>query len=72
MVNVDLVGYGKASMAVAEVLAVASRDPLHWVVSRRVSVLDETVALGGVDVPIQGLAKVPGIPGWMCSSSMPW
>lgn len=57
MVNVGLIGHGKAGMAVADVLAVDPRYTLRWVARRQATGCGETVVVGGVDVPLQGLAE---------------
>ena len=56
MVNVGLVGYGKAGMAVADVLAADPRYNLRWVARRHPHADGETVTAGGQTVPVVGLA----------------
>ena len=56
MVNVGLIGYGKAGMAVAEVLASDPRYNLRWVARRHANADGETVSVGAKDIPVVGLA----------------
>ena len=56
MVNVGLVGYGKAGMAVATVLATDPRYNLRWVARRKAGAVGETVAVSGHNVPTVGLS----------------
>lgn len=64
MVNVGLMGFGKAGAAVAEVLAADPRYRLRWVARRQVGSPGETVAVGGENVPVLGLAN-GGIDAWL-------
>ncbi len=56
MVNVGLIGYGKAGMAVAEVLATDPRYNLRWVARRHANADGETVSAGTRELPVVGLA----------------
>lgn len=64
MVNVGLVGYGKAGMAVAEVLAADPRYRLRWVARRHAGTAGETVSVSGHQVPVLGLAN-GGLDAWL-------
>jgi len=57
MVNVGLVGYGKAGMAVAEVLVADPRYSLRWVARRQEEANGASVAVGTQVVPTLTLAS---------------
>lgn len=64
MVNIGLVGFGKAGMAVADVLAADPRYNLRWVARRQADPSGESVALAGQTVPVLGLAN-GGLEAWL-------
>jgi 4-hydroxy-tetrahydrodipicolinate reductase len=64
VVNIGLVGFGKAGMAVADVLMADPRYTLRWVARRRAAEAGETVAVAGQDIPVLGLAS-GGLETWL-------
>jgi 4-hydroxy-tetrahydrodipicolinate reductase len=64
MVNVGLVGHGKAGAAVAEVLATDPRYNLSWIARRQSPASGATVDVAGQVVPVLGLSG-GGLDDWL-------
>lgn len=62
--NIGLVGFGKAGMAVADVLAADPRYNLRWVARRQADPSGESVVVAGQAVPVLGLAN-GGLEAWL-------
>lgn len=62
--NIGLVGFGKAGMAVADVLAADPRYNLRWVARRQANPSGESAAVAGQTVPVLGLAN-GGLEAWL-------
>lgn len=64
MLNIGLVGFGKAGLAVADVLAADPRYNLRWVARRQADPSGESVVVAGQTVPVLGLAS-GGLEAWL-------
>lgn len=62
--NIGLVGFGKAGMAVADVLVADPRYNLRWVARRHADPAGESAAVAGQTVPVLGLAN-GGLEAWL-------